>query len=264
MIARLEKLVQPVRINLPRVFRLEDRVFGGLFDRDIETARRIAPIPIPLNAALTSRSEVEDSRRVLRGLRVRHLYDHPFKIWDGVRIFSTIIHETEPTAAVLDFGSGSHSNVLRWLELHGYSRLRAVDLVFKRPIRQGSIEYFGDDVMKTHFEEGSFDVAFAQSVIEHGIDPVRFFEEARRVLRPGGPLLISTDFWPAKVETRDQTMYGAPWTIFSEDELRRVVGTAAEVGFRLETPLKLQVGEPLLEVFGRRYTFAFFALRRGA
>lgn len=261
MTTRLGRLIAPVR-TMPRVFLFEDAIYGSLVERRLEDARRIVPLPDPQGGALASHDEVVAAERTARALRLRYLYDDPFKVWDGVRMFSFLVHRLAADAAILDFGSGPHSNVLRWLELYGFRQLKAVDVIFSRSIRRGAIEYSGDDVHRTHFPDGSFDAAIAQSVLEHGVNTGRFFDEARRVLAPRGYLLISTDFWPEKVDTGDARMYGSAWTIFSEDEIRRVFQDAETAGFRLAGDVDLRVGKPLLDVLGKRYTFLFFGLQR--
>jgi len=258
--ARFDRLLRPIR-SFPSAQRLEDILYGYLIERSLDFARATATPPTPRNAALKSVQEVHDADRVLRSLRLRAYFDHPFKVWDGVRFLSVILHDHPPGSAVLDFGSGPHSNVLRWLELHGYRDLAAVDVVFPRPIRRGAIRYYEDDVHRTRFGDARFDCAFAQSIIEHAIDPKTFLREARRVLRPGGSLLVSTDFWPTKIDTSGITMYGVPWTIFSEPELRAFVHEAEAAGFRLCEPLDLSVGRPVLDLLGKRYTFAFIDFR---
>jgi SAM-dependent methyltransferase len=42
------------------------------------------------------------------------------------------------------------------------------------------------------FEDASFDVAWASEVIEHVADTARWLSEVRRVLKPGGRLLLTT------------------------------------------------------------------------
>lgn len=52
------------------------------------------------------------------------------------------------------------------------------------------------------FEDESFDLAFCSEVIEHLVRPERFAAEVRRVLRPGGRLVLSTPnsaFWLYRV-----------------------------------------------------------------
>jgi 2-polyprenyl-3-methyl-5-hydroxy-6-metoxy-1,4-benzoquinol methylase len=53
-------------------------------------------------------------------------------------------------------------------------------------------QYFFDDEMKLPFLDNFFDVIVAGDVIEHIYDTDFFLEEIRRVLKPGGKLLLST------------------------------------------------------------------------
>jgi ubiquinone/menaquinone biosynthesis C-methylase UbiE len=46
------------------------------------------------------------------------------------------------------------------------------------------------------FDDNAFDVVWASEVIEHVADTARWLSEARRVLRPGGRLLITTPNHP--------------------------------------------------------------------
>jgi 2-polyprenyl-3-methyl-5-hydroxy-6-metoxy-1,4-benzoquinol methylase len=52
------------------------------------------------------------------------------------------------------------------------------------------------------FEDASFDVAWAGEVLEHVQDVVGLLDEVRRVLRPGGRLLVSTPDHPRRLRLR--------------------------------------------------------------
>ncbi len=51
------------------------------------------------------------------------------------------------------------------------------------------------------FSSDSFDVVFSKSLIEHLRDPERFLDEALRVLRPGGTLLLLSPDWRTYMRT---------------------------------------------------------------
>jgi len=75
------------------------------------------------------------------------------------------------------------------------------------------VEYFQGDLMRTPFEDGSFDTIVSASVIEHEVDFNLLAKECSRLLTPNGNLFISFDFWPEKVNTEGLTLYGLKWNI---------------------------------------------------
>ncbi len=94
-------------------------------------------------------------------------------------------------------------------------------------------------------EEGTFDAVFLMDVIEHLADPERLLFEARRLLRPGGVLVLSTpeeDCYPYRVcpperwsEPPERLLEDAvwPWHIQALGEARMLPMLRA-AGFRVE------------------------------
>lgn len=65
----------------------------------------------------------------------------------------------------------------------------------------GRIELLKADAKGLDFPDGSFDTVYSNTILHHIPDPEPFLREARRVLRPGGALLIRDLFRPANNET---------------------------------------------------------------
>jgi SAM-dependent methyltransferase len=60
------------------------------------------------------------------------------------------------------------------------------------------------DALELPFEDSTFDLAFATQVIEHVRDPFAMVRECRRVLCPGGAVVITGPFfWPLHEEPYD-------------------------------------------------------------
>jgi len=58
------------------------------------------------------------------------------------------------------------------------------------------------------FEDGRFDIVFCTEVLEHVPEPSEFLDEIRRVLRPGGVLIMTTPFLvPLHEEPHDYYRY---------------------------------------------------------
>lgn len=234
---------------------LDSLFYRHLTFRRLNSAKRIVASSGWSDSALTDTTKISEAELAIKNLKLRHLYDHPAKVWDGYHFFSYIITHLSTSAKILDMGSGPHANVLDWLQLYGYHELWATDLVIQKRIRLGSIEYVGEDLLHTHYPDLSFDCIICQSVIEHNIDFDLFFREVRRILKSGGFLLVSTDYWPEKIDTIGLTMYGRPWSIFSKEEITVFAQRAQLYGLSLKEPLNLQAKHRIIDVFGKEYTF---------
>ena len=82
-------------------------------------------------------------------------------------------------------------------EVHGIDIiLEAVDLCVKKGIQAKQVDL---NVEALPYEDGKFDSIACFDFIEHILSPMRFFNEANRVLKPGGELVVVTPniryFW---------------------------------------------------------------------
>jgi ArsR family transcriptional regulator len=94
-------------------------------------------------------------------------------------------------------------------------------------------------------EDDSLDVAAFTLVLHHLADPVAALTEARRVLRPGGRLLI-VDMYPHEREEYKQQM-GHVWLGFSEEKMNKHVTAAGfEAGALHSLPPEADAKGPAL------------------
>src|SRR3954447_26893431 len=117
---------------------------------------------------------------------------------------------------------------------------------------------------KTSLGDGAFGGLACLSVIEHGVSLDAYLAEAWRLLRPGGVLVTSTDFWCEPLDVEGKEAYGTPVRIFVPDDIRSFVETARAAGFRLDGSLDVRCGDRVVtwERLGLSYTFVNIARRK--
>ncbi len=186
------------------------------------------------------------------------------KNWDSLAALELILNNTDPRARIFDAGGAPYSMILPWLALYGYRDLTAGNLVFEQPIQKGPIRYEHQDITQTTYPNARFDAITCLSVIEHGVDLAAYFKEMARILKPGGLLITSTDYYDSQVDTRGQVAFGAPIHIFSADEITHALELATASGLELVAPLNLTVGERVVtwSPYDLSYTFIVFSMRK--
>jgi SAM-dependent methyltransferase len=216
-----------------------------------------------VNRALVDRTLVEAAVAEIARCGLPPHHDRP-KNWDLLVALGTILDHTRPADPVLEMGAPRYSRLLPWLALYEYRDLDGIDLVFEAEVRDGPIRYQPMDLTATTFADRSFAAIACLSVVEHGVDIERYLAEAGRLLRPGGVLVTSTDFWCAPVDVAGLEAYGGPVRIFGPEDLAGWLETAAGHGLEPLRPLDLRCGERVVswERLGLRYTFANVVLRR--
>lgn len=98
-------------------------------------------------------------------------------------------------------------------------------------------EYFKGDLMATPFEDSSFDTVVSQSVIEHEVDLSKFAKEVSRLLRKGGKLIVSFDYWPQRVDTTGLTLYGLKWNILNQADVLYLIEVCEFAGLGMDSPM---------------------------
>ena len=92
-----------------------------------------------------------------------------------------------------------------------------------------------------------------------------WLSEMARILKPGGILFTSTDYWESSVDTRGQTAYGVPVRIFSQADVQGMLETAAGTGLQPTGPISFACKDRVVhwQKVSLDYTFISFALRKG-
>jgi SAM-dependent methyltransferase len=197
------------------------------------------------------------------GVRIPATIGFRIKSWDVLETVRFLEEHLPRDARILDLGANT-SEILCLLHRLGYTGLTGVDVaaeVTRMPYAK-AIRYIQADYMHTGFSDASFDALTAISAIEHGYDGEALFGECARLLKPGGHLLISFDYWPDKIDTTGTLLYGMTWRIFSRQETLELVETAARHGFTPAGDLQLEASDRVVQWGPWKYTFAWMALQK--
>ncbi len=222
---------------------------------------------------LRSERELADAQREYRSRGLCAPTDRR-KAWDNLVALEALAH-TSPHESIADLGCRS-GILLTWLHQMGRRNLWGCDLkrplpAFKRAVAHAYFPTFlhglemyarnrprmtRSPAENTGFPGGAFAAVTAMSLIEHRVRTADFFAEACRLLRPGGIVFLSTDYWSSPMSTPSGDR------VFGPDDVVRLSAEAANAGLvPLEEPA-LEVGAPVILEGGLRYTFLTLAFER--
>ena len=194
------------------------------------------------------------------------LMKFPPKNWDSLAALDLVLKSTGKDGRIFDAGGELYSMILPWLFLYGYKNLSAGNLVFHKSTHKGPIVYHHSDITKTGLDNAAYDAITCLSVIEHGVNLRSYFCEMSRILKPGGVLITSTDYFDTQVDTRGQMAYGVPIHIFTKQEIVEALEIANQFGLALIGPLDLSAEEKVVnwKQYDLNYSYVIFSLRKMA
>jgi SAM-dependent methyltransferase len=220
-------------------------------------------------SVLQERLECDAATAVVESVGLPSHHD-PQKNWDTFKAIAYVAGLGDQEAPVLDAGAGVRVVALRWLHQLGYRNLYGCDLkptVVKPAYASLGIHMSAQAMTATDYESGFFQAVTCISVIEHGVELAGFAREMARIIRPGGLLLISTDYWSEPIDCTGIFPYGedAPeMKIMTPQAIQGFAADCAAAGLELCAPLELATRDKAIrwERTDRDYTFIFLAFRK--
>lgn len=197
--------------------------------------------------------------RLLRSISVGEVN----KSWDVLQTLNFLSLNVGKSEPVLDIGCYA-SEIILALHKAGFANLTGADLdpgVGRMPF-QHAIRYVATDFMHTPFPDASFRAITSISVIEHGFNGPALLCEVSRLLTADGFFTASFDYWPDKIDTSGIRFFGLDWKIFSKEDVETFIDQAASYGLMPAGQVRYDGAEAPIECAGKRYTFAWLALRK--
>jgi SAM-dependent methyltransferase len=217
-----------------------------------------------MNRALTARGEVAAAVAEAERVGLFRYYMDVEKTWDSLSALTYLLETTDKNAKIFDAGSSLYSVILPWLYLYGYRHLVGMNLSFPGEIDHGPISYIKGDITRSKLADEEFDAVTCLSVVEHVPDVPSFLHETSRLLKTGGSLIISTDYWPKGVPTHGKREFNAQFNVFDLNGIKALIQSAGRDGLELTGEPDLHVGAPVVEWHGFQYTFVVLAFRKAA
>ncbi len=220
---------------------------------------------------LQSRIECDAATAIVEAMGLESHHDAQ-KNWDTLKCIAYVKSLDDPDSPVLDAGAGVRVVALRWLHQLGYRELYGCDLkptVVKPAYASLGFKMSAQELTGTNYDTGFFQAVTCISVIEHGVELAGFAREMARIIRPGGLLLVSTDYWSEPIDCSGIFPYGADapeMKILTPADIEGFVADCRSAGLDLCEPLQLQVTDRAIrwERTDRDYTFMFMAFRKRA
>lgn len=208
-----------------------------------------------MNKFLQTRSEVDQCTAWLKS---NNLFSHHFTCKDFD--IANICKELKD-GDLLDMGSSGSWIMHNAIKMGVKGRKCGIDLIeHESPI--DGVEYFKGDLMATKFKAKSFHTITCLSVIEHEVDFDKLAKECSRLLRKGGSLYISFDYWNPKVNTDDvgTKLYGLKWTILDSSDLSRLEVALGKNKLHMSGNMNWTINETVINdrfcaPYGKAYTF---------
>lgn len=206
--------------------------------------------------------------RVFAAAHQLPLHNDRWKNWDNFLAVHHAHRLCERGDAVLDAGAcrdpASPSVFLPGLKKLGHTDLYGCNLDEIGQVEVDGIKYSHQDITWSTYTPDTFKFAACLSVIEHGVDFRRFFQEMRRIVAPGGFLFTSFDFWRTKVDTKGQMAFGVPIKIFDASDVMQMCVYATQLGFHVMKRPDLVGKDAPVEWMGMKYTFMNLLMRAEA
>ncbi|MGA3344786.1 MAG: metalloregulator ArsR/SmtB family transcription factor [Terracidiphilus sp.] len=152
----------------------------------------------------------------------------PGKSWKGL---AEALLRLMPPMVIADLGSGEGAFAFLLAErakkvIAVDTSARMIEVAREQALRHGieNVEYRLGDMEEIPIDDAAVDLVFFSQSLHHALHPERAIQEARRILSPGGRIVILDLVKHRFEEARE--LYADEWLGFSESELQAMIEQA--------------------------------------
>jgi SAM-dependent methyltransferase len=215
-----------------------------------------------INRAMKTAHDYEIGVHLLERAGLPPHQDRP-KNWDQLISLRHALQTTDPDEAILDAGADAPSPWASGMVSLGFRNVLGVNLNIAKATELSGARYQYGDITATGLPAASFGYIGCISVIEHGVDLAKFTQEMARLLRSGGYLFVSFDYWSEPIDCTGKNAFGLPFTIFSPERVEQLIQLSSSVGLSVAGDVDLACQERVINWLGLNYTFANLLFCKG-
>ncbi len=226
-------LVEDRRTGKSNLYRVSPAPQGGILDEILDRAKLEIPEAGADQSAMRRvlRKRQDKMRAFFDSAAGRLGKDHvPGKSWKGL---AEALLRLLPPMVIADLGAGEGAFALLLAQraekvIAVDTSARMIEVGREQALRHGvkNVEYRLGDMEEVPIEDGAADLVFFSQSLHHALHPERAVQEAFRILKSGGRIVILDLVKHRFEEARE--LYADEWLGFSEAELETML---EEAGF---------------------------------
>jgi hypothetical protein len=213
------------------------------------------------NRPIQDQSELDRMCEIMRGSSMA-VHPIPHKNWHAMMCIHHATTCSSSSDLVLHVSSSWNHPFLDGMISSGYSNLVAFSITDDYLGSLGNVAYQHADCTSTVLMDSSVSFVSCCDAAEQGVDLSLLITEVSRILKPGGRMMISFDYWQDQPETRGMILKGSVPRITDRSMVSSFLEEAERHGMLLDGDVELYCKDPTVYWGDMEYTVLSLLLRK--
>jgi SAM-dependent methyltransferase len=110
-----------------------------------------------------------------------------------------------------------------------------------------AVGYLIGDILAVPLPDAYFQNITCLSVLEHEVELPRFAQEVSRLLKDGGRVYVTFDYWEPKLDTTLLKIFDVTWNIFAKDDVLKLIAACKKEGLYLVEDIDWTLGDAVID-----------------